>query len=275
MHELFDQLLAYLRASWQHRWYAIGVAWIVALGGWTAVYLTPDRYEASARVYVDTPSMLRPLLSGLVVQPNVDQVVTMMSRTLIGRQNVEKVIQMAGMQSGTNSSDDHEQLIAHLTKELTIRSAGRENLYTITYASQDRAQAKRVVQSLLAIFMEGGLGDKRKDSDSARQFIEEQLKSYSEKLVAAENAVTAFKRRHQGLTPGEGRDYYARLGDAKAALRQASLELKEAMNSRDAIKLQLAGESQNSPDNPTSEAVQRSHRRSCQIRAARISREHA
>ena len=168
----------------------------------------------------------------------------MMSRTLVSRLNVEKVIQMADMDTGLNTPEDREQLIARLTKELTIKSAGRENLYTISYADQDREQAKRVVQSLLTIFMEGSVGDKRKDSDSARQFIEEQLRSYSEKLVAAENAVTAFKRRHQGLMPGEGRDYYARLSDAKAALRQATLELKEALNSRDAIKQQLAGDAQ-------------------------------
>ena len=83
MHELSGQLLAYLKATWRFRWYAVVFAWLAAIGGWIAVYLTPDRFEASARVYVDTQSVLRPLLSGLAVQPNVDQLVMMMSRTLI------------------------------------------------------------------------------------------------------------------------------------------------------------------------------------------------
>lgn len=244
MHELADQLLTGLKATWRYRWYAVVVAWIIALVGWTAVYLTPERYEAHARVYVDTQSMLRPLLSGLAVQPNIDQVVTMMSRTLVSRLNAEKVIQMADMDTGLNTPEDREQLVARLTRELAIKSAGRENLYTIAYAGESREQAKRVVESLLTIFMEGSVGDKRKDSDSARQFIEEQLRSYSEKLVAADNAVTEFKRRHQGLMPGEGRDYYARLSDAKTALRQSMLELEEALKSRDAVRMQLAGEAE-------------------------------
>jgi polysaccharide chain length determinant protein (PEP-CTERM system associated) len=218
-------------------------AWIIALGGWIAVYLMPDRYEASARVYVDTQSVLRPLLAGLAVQPNVDQMVTMMSRTLISRPNLEKVIRMADMDIGLNS-EDRERLITRLTKGLTIRSAGSENLYTISYGDKNPQPAKRVVQSLLTLFVEGSLGDKRKDSDSARRFIEEQLKGYSEKLVAAENAVTEFKRRHMGLMPGEGPGYYARLVEAKATLSQAALELKEAENSRDSIKKQLAGDSE-------------------------------
>jgi polysaccharide chain length determinant protein (PEP-CTERM system associated) len=242
MHELVDQLLSHLKATWRYRWYAVACAWIVAAGGWIAVYLIPDRYEASARVYVDTQSMLRPLLTGLAVQPNVDQMVAMMSRTLVSRVNVEKVIGMSGMDSGLTTSEERERLIADVAKQLAVRSTGRENLYVITYSNRNPDQAKGVVQSLLTIFIEGPLGGKRRDSDSARRFIDEQLKGYSEKLVAAEKLVTEFKRRHQGFTPEEGRGYYARLNEARTSLRQAALELREAENSRDAIKKQLVGD---------------------------------
>jgi polysaccharide chain length determinant protein (PEP-CTERM system associated) len=200
----------------------------------------PNRYEANARVFVDTQSMLRPLLTGLAVQPNMDQVVSMMSRTLISRVNVEKVVQMAGTGASHQTSEERERLIARLMQELTIRSAGRENLYTISYSDRDRDLAKRVVQSLLTIFVEGSVSDKRKDSDAARQFIEEQLRSYSEKLATAENAVSDFKRKHQALMPGAGRDFFTALNEAKAAYRKATLELKEAVNSRDAIKQQIS-----------------------------------
>jgi len=242
MRDTLDQFYSHLRSAWHFRWYALISAWIIASGGWTAVHLMPDRYDAQARVYVDTQSMLRPLLSGLAVQPNIDQVVSMMSRTLVSRVNAEKVIQMAGMDASLHSEEEREQLLARLVRELTIKSAGRENLYTISYGDQDREQAKRVVQSFLTLFVEGSVGNKRRDSDAARQFIEEQLQSYSEKLVAAENAVTEFKRKHQGLMQGAGRDFYGPLTEAKADLRQATLAFKEAVNARDAIKQQLADE---------------------------------
>jgi len=237
---VFDQLLPYLRSAWYYRWHATAAAWIVALIGWTIVYLTPNRYEANARVFVDTQSMLRPLLTGLAVQPNTDQVVSMISRTLINRGNVERLVQMADLER--QSPEENEQRIARVTQELTIRSAGRENLYTISYSDGDRERAKRIVQSLLTIFVEQSVGDKRRDSNSARQFIEEQLQSYSEKLTAAENAVTAFRRKHQGVMPGDGRDFFTALNEAKAVLRKSTLELKEALNSRDAIKQQISSE---------------------------------
>jgi polysaccharide chain length determinant protein (PEP-CTERM system associated) len=243
MHELVDQLLSHLKAIWRYRWYALVIAWIFALSGWIIVFLIPDRYEASARVHVDTQTVLRPLLSGLAVQPNVDQMVMMMSRTLISVPNLEKVIRMADMDNGLKTPEDREHLVTRLTKELAIKSAGGENLYIISYRDKNSQQAKRVVQSLLTLFMEGSLGDKRKDSDSARNFIDEQLKGYGEKLAAAENSITEFKRRHLGLMPGEV-GYFARLAEAKAAVRKATLELKEAENSRDSIKKQLASASE-------------------------------
>lgn len=240
MHELVHLLVSQLKATWRYRWYAVASAWVVALGGWTVVYLMPDYHVAYARVFVDTQSILRPLLSGLAVQPNVDQMVEMMSRTLVSRINAEKVIEMTDMNAGPDAPAEREQLITRLIREVNIKSAGRENLYTITYADENPQRAKRVVESLLSIFMQGSVGNKRRDSDSAQQFIEEQLQIYSEKLVDAEKAVTEFKRRHVGLTPTGGQDYYARLNEAKNVLRQAMLELRVALNSRDAIKQRLA-----------------------------------
>ena len=97
MNEVLSQILAALRAAWNYRWYGMGFAWALAVCGWVFVMMMPNRYEASARVYVDTQSMLRPLMNGLAVQPNLDQQISVMSRTLISRPNMEKVVRMADL----------------------------------------------------------------------------------------------------------------------------------------------------------------------------------
>ena len=248
MHELAQQIRSHLHAMWRYRWLAIICAWVVAVGGGIVVMSLPNRYEASARVYVDTESVLRPLLAGMAVQPNMDQLLTMMSRTLISRPNMEKVIRMADMEIRLKTPDDRERMIDQLIKGLAIKSAGRENLYTISYSDRNPQEAKRIVQSVLTLFVESSLGDKRKDNDSARRFLDEQLKTYAEKLAASENAVTEFKRKRMGLMPGDGGNFYTRLGEAKAQLEGATLALKEAENSRDALKLQVSGSGEMPPD---------------------------
>ncbi len=90
MDELIQQAQTALRGMWHRRWIGLAAAWIVAIVGVTAVLRIPDRYEASARVYVDTQTLLRPLMEGLSIQPNIDQQVVLPSRTLISRETSKR-----------------------------------------------------------------------------------------------------------------------------------------------------------------------------------------
>jgi uncharacterized protein involved in exopolysaccharide biosynthesis len=103
MDELISQLATAARGMWKHRWLGLLVAWVVTAIGMFVVLSVPDKYEATARIFVDTQSILKPLMSGLAVQPNVDQQVVMLSRTLISRPNVEKLVRMADLDLKTQS----------------------------------------------------------------------------------------------------------------------------------------------------------------------------
>ena len=45
---------------------------------------------------------------------------------------------------------------------------------------------------------------KKQDSEKAVQFIDDQIKSYEEKLTAAENTLKEFKIKNMGLLPRDG-----------------------------------------------------------------------
>lgn len=240
MHEVIAKLMSYLRAMWLRRWYAVVAAWLIAIVGWTWVYITPNRYEATARVYIDTQTILKPLLSGLTVAPNMDQTVSMMTRTLISRPNMEKLARMTDLDVRAKTPKEMETLLDGLASDIKLGVTRGDDLYTISYQNRDPEVAKRVVQSLLTILVEGSLGSKRKDTDSAKRFIDDQLKAYEDKLVTAENALKDFKQKHVGLMPGEGGDYFAKLATAQQALSEAQLALREAQSRRDQLKRQLA-----------------------------------
>ncbi len=239
MDELISQLSTIARGMWKHRWPGLIVAWVVGAIGAAVVLWVPDKFEASARIYVDTQSILKPLMSGLAVQPNVEQQVAMLSRTLISRPNVEKLIRMADLDLGLKSKDAQEALVEQVTKAVQIKNVGRDNLYTISYRDNVPDKAKRVVQSLVSIFVESSLGDTRKDSDIAKKFIDEQIKGYVAKLEEAEARLKEFKLRNIETQAADGKDMTTRIGDVTNQLNQAKLELKEAENARDAAKKQL------------------------------------
>lgn len=256
MDELLRQAGGVMRAMWRQRWLGLAVAWIVAVIGAVVLMRVPDKYEASARIFVDTQSILQPLMAGLTIQPNIEQQVAMLSRTLISRPNVERLVRMADLDLKIKSKADQDELVDTLMKDLEIKSTGRDNLYTLSYRHPEPEKAKRVVQSLVSIFVESSLGDKRKDSTSARQFIEEQVKVYEKKLEEAENRLKEFKLRNIDLQLGEGRGLSQRISEISQQLAKARLDLREAENSRDALRRQLAGEEPVLlPDVPGSEST--------------------
>ena len=242
MDELIGQITSIARGVWKHRWPGLIVAWVVTIVGVAVVISVPDRYEASARIFVDTQSILKPLMSGLAVQPNVEQQVSMLSRTLISRPNVEKLVRMADLDLKIKSKEAQEARIDGLMKELKISSAGRDNLYLLSYRDPSPDQAKRVVQSLVSIFVESSLGDSRKDSVTAKKFLDEQIKGYETKLEEAETRLKEFRLKNIELQTADGKDMAGRLSEISAQLRQAQLELHEAENARDAAKRQLDAE---------------------------------
>lgn len=242
MQEIVRQIQSILRGMWKYRWPAVITAWAVAVIGVVVVFKIPDQYEASARIYVDTQSILKPLMAGLTVQPNVEQQVQMLSRTLISRPNVEKLIRMADMDLKATSKVEQETLVERLTKEIQIRNTGRDNLYTLNFRDSDQDKAKRVIQSLVSIFVESSLGASRKDTDSAKTFLNEQIKQYEAKLQEAEARVKEFKLRNLDLQSPDGKDAATKVAELARQLEQARLELTEAENARNAAKQQLAAE---------------------------------
>jgi polysaccharide chain length determinant protein (PEP-CTERM system associated) len=243
MRELLEQITEYLRGVWRFRWVALAAAWGLAIVGWIGVAQLPDKYEATARLHVDSNSILGPLLRGLAIQPDVGQRVALMSKTLLNRPNMEKLMRMVDLDLRIRNDQDKETLITELREN--IKLAGQRtnaSLYSISYTHSDRLVAQRVVQSLISIFIESALGDKRKDSAGAQEFLETQIVEYEVRLAEAEARLADFKRRYVGTMPGEQGGYYQRLEIAKGQLSTAQLELREAENRRAEIKRQLAGE---------------------------------
>ncbi len=239
MQVLIHQITTYLRGMWKYRRLGVLVAWLFAAAASVAVMLIPDRYEASARVYVDTQSILRPLMAGLTIQPDIEQQVAMLSRTLVNRPTVEKLITMAELDTKAQSKEEQEKAIAQVANSVSIRSTGRDNLYTLSYRGESPDKALRVVQSLLTIFVESSTGSSRSDSDNARRFVEEQIKNYEAKLSEAETRLKEFRLRNLDMQSQTGMDMAGRMAEISNTLSQARLELREAESARESSARQL------------------------------------
>ncbi len=231
MQEIVQQLLGYLKGIWNKRWQAMIITWLVCFIGWGVIYLMPNEYQSKAKLYIDTQSVLKPLLKGLTVQYNVQQQINLMIRTLLTRPNVEKIIRLADLDLTITNDKELDDLVEKLQRSITFRKPGGRrspNVYNLSYTSESPEVAQTVVQSVITVFIENSIGDSVEDSRAARKFLNRKIEEYEKRLETAEVRRKNFKQENMGLLPSDGRDYFSRMEGAKNKLAQAKLQLKES-----------------------------------------------
>lgn len=251
MQELLEQLLDYLKGIWLKRRYIMISTWLICPIGWYAISVMPDVYESEARVYVDTQSLLRPLLKGLTVETSPEVQIRLMVKTLKSRANLERISRMTDLDVQANNALEYEAIITRLKNELSISKGGRENIYTISIDDENAEMAKNIVQSALTVFIENTLGETRSDSDSAQKFLDDQIKEYENRLSSAEAKLTAFKQKYSEVLPGQSGGFYQQLNTAKESLKAIELNLLETKTKLASAKSQLSLHTDSNTDTET------------------------
>jgi len=241
MQEILDLALGYLRGFWRYRWVALVVAWLICIVGWPIVFQMPDQYQASARVYVDTTSMLRPLLDRMTVTTDVDRQIELMVTTLLSRPNLEKIVRMTDLDLNAQTPADLEDIVKDVRERVAFKRRGM-NFYDISYDSDDPQLAKRIVQSMLTLFVESTLGASRLDTEAAQRFIDEQIKEYAAKLDAADRRLRDFKRKNLGKMPGGEGGVFERMQDSISQIKKVQDGVKELEKKRAELATALENE---------------------------------
>jgi polysaccharide chain length determinant protein (PEP-CTERM system associated) len=219
------------------------------------ISFVPNRYEAKAQVYVDTQTVLKPLMAGLTFEPDIDQQVRMLARTLISRPNMQRLLAVPDLHLDDPDPARREDAVSRLMSKIRVVSAGGDNLYEISYRGSSPEQARRLVEATVELFVQSGVVAKQRDSEDAGHFIESQIHNYEEKLIEAENRLKEFKIRNFGATGVSAQDYFTRVSVLSEEVSKLHVELNAAEKARDAYKRALETELTQGPRDGSSSAA--------------------
>jgi len=247
MNDVLQEGLIRVRFAWRYRWAGLAVATGVLAVSGAALQVYADRYEAAAKVHVNTQTVLKPLMRELAAQPDIDLQVRMLARTLITHPRIEKLVDTLQLVDKDASPQLRERTIGDLVTKVRLEGSTHGNLYTISYKDRDPVRARRVVNSLVEMFVESNTSSKRQDSQQARQFIDDQISEYEKKLAEAENRLKEFKIKNFGISGATNQDFFARMAGTSDEVNRLRLELGAAEQSRDALRRELNSESPQLP----------------------------
>jgi polysaccharide chain length determinant protein (PEP-CTERM system associated) len=239
--EIIAEVLEHLRGMWRYRWLAAVTAWLIAALGWFFAYSLPDVYSASAKVYVDTQSLMGPVFQGLAISDNLEQQVSAVSRALLTRPNLEAVARKTDLDLRADNPEQMERLITNLQERIEVVGS-RENVFDITFDDVNRNKATEVVAALVDAFVENSLQDQGDDAEMTSRALDAEVLDHEERLRKAESDLAEFKKENLGYMPDDRGDYYSRLQLGLSNVTKSEVLLRQVRERRDELRRQIEGE---------------------------------
>jgi polysaccharide chain length determinant protein (PEP-CTERM system associated) len=228
------QLLSLLGGGWQFRWYGLAAAWLVCVVGWAVVALIPNDYQSSAKVYIDTDTLMRPLLKNIVVATDTQQEINIMLKTLMTAPNIERVVRVTNPHADKLSPAEMQDAVANLTENVSLKALGTKNLFQVGYSDPNPVYAQSVAQTLLSVMVDSNVGDQRRESDDARSFLDTQIAQYERKIQAVDKRKSDFRAQHLDTFTADND-----VDTIKNAIVQAQSQIDEVSAKRNSLAGQL------------------------------------
>lgn len=238
MQQELSEVYFYLKGTLKYKRVAIMFGLLVCICGWTYVFMMPDKFESKAKVHIDSSTIIRPLMRGMVIDPDVSALIRIIQQLMFTRPNLEKVIELSQLKANKTGAVINADFIDKLKKDITISGARDKDIFDIAYSSTDPETAKSVVQAVLTVFSEQAQGKAMADASDAQQFIEHQLRDYEIRLQEAEKAKEDFKRSNLDLVGGDS-DQFQVLNQLKEQLNVANTALEQAQARKNVLGEQV------------------------------------
>jgi hypothetical protein len=205
MASLQDQLRIALFSIWNRRWLALGVAWLVCLGGWLMVTTIPNQYRSHARIFVQLDDVLSDQIGiGADRHRDIDRV----RQTLTSAVNLEKVVRATRLGEKVSTEKQMEGAVASLSKAVKVTSQ-QDNLFEIAatsgsgiYRRPERQAGAGHCQKMIDIFREENLAGGRGEMSDTLAFMDQQLADRQRDLEAAEQKRQQFEAKNPAAAQG-------------------------------------------------------------------------
>lgn len=257
MNEMLSMVYGYARALWHRRWWAVLAAWIACSVAWMVVLLLPEKFEATARVYVDARTPLKTYVKDIAIEQDFAAQLALVREALLSRPQLEAVARKTNLDAGVTTTAEMDELIKALQKQIVVTSTSTtqpswnqqqsDALYSISYQHQYRDRSVDVVRTLLDNFVEGTLSGNRSGATEAQGFLVSQIKDLEKRLAEAEARLAEFKKQNVGMLPSDRGDFFVRLDTLMNGLSQAQTQLAVAVSRREELRRQLTAARQYVP----------------------------
>jgi polysaccharide chain length determinant protein (PEP-CTERM system associated) len=242
-----DIARGYLRELSNHRKWFAGCYFLVMAGTLVAALTWPKTYTSFSTIYADNSNILQPLMEGNAVTTSIVDQARNAREIIFKRTYYDDVLKAAGYPTESLTLEQKDSLIEDIQDQTVISNVGANpaSLIRIAFSDSNPVKAFSVAQKYTSLFIEESVVEKRDESKSAFDFIQNQVTTYHTKLQLSEERLSTFKSKNNNGTLAETN---SRISRYRSDIERLELELVQLGTEGNAVERELSGESEIAKD---------------------------
>jgi len=256
MHIPLEEMISICKREFKTKIAMIAIAFVIISLAVIFIGSTwPRMYESSVTILADQGRLAGQALGDNV--QNASSMVTPREATelMFGRQVVDRILEVGGWLKPNMSEANKEALQKMMRKRTDVEI--EDNLLRITYSDPNPNLAFLVVSEFAEQFIRQTAATSLQASRETYEFVDEQVKSYHQKLADADEALKNFRTSVVDASPERKAESFSTLETLERNLRQTRLQYKEALIVKASLEEQLAAEGQKSVKSSTADLYRR------------------
>jgi len=238
----FEQILEVVLRESNYRRNIIFVAFaVISLSFLIVGYSWPKIYTTHSDVYVSNTNILQPLMRGAAETTQSIDHVKNAKEIIYGDKIMDQIISEVDWIGESPSDFEKEVLKKSIKEKVRVKKKG-ESLISITYQNANPEHAFFITKRLAELFVEAGEKSKVVESQSAFDFISQQVNEYLDKLTVVEEALREYRSDNPDARPGLENEVSASITRLQRGIENAKMELSETNIKKVSILEQLSGE---------------------------------
>lgn len=193
----------YIRMIIRRKWLFILPFLALYIPFLVASFALPKVYQARSTVLIEEKKVVNPLLQNLAISTTVGERITALREEILAWPRLFQLVERLELNKDVQGAIELERLISKIRENISLTLKSKEILQ-ISYFGEDPSNAQKLVNTLCDILIQRNIDIQTEDTESAIDFIKEQLDVYKEKLNSAEKSLRQFKEIYgMGMVAGQ------------------------------------------------------------------------
>jgi polysaccharide chain length determinant protein (PEP-CTERM system associated) len=190
-----------LNSFYERKGLIIGVTLVVFLLGVYTAILLPNVYQSSSLVLI-TPQRVPASFVTSTITTDLGDRMQSIIQGILSRTQLERIVREFDLYPSNNSSSAIEDRIERLRKAIKVELR-RNNVFQLSFESNDPRKAQQVTGRLAALFIEQNLEIREQQAMGTKSFMTAETDRLRKELEEQETVVNQYKAAHRYELPDQ------------------------------------------------------------------------